>query len=77
MKLKSEDERLRRESPAYQPDTGWQELESQAMNVVLGVRFDARTARRINEMAHTTGRTPGRLIREWTRERIESLPDPS
>jgi hypothetical protein len=43
------------------------------MNVVLSVRFDARTARRINEIAHTTGRTPGRLIRDWTLERIGSL----
>jgi hypothetical protein len=75
MKLTSTDERLRRESPAYQPDSGWQKLEPQAMNVVLSVRFDGRTARRINEIAQATGRTPGRLIRDWTLERVGLLSD--
>ena len=74
MKLSNEDERLRRESPAYQPDAGWEELEPQAMNVVLSVRFDARTARRIHNLARETGRTPGRLIRDWTVERLGSSP---
>jgi len=73
MKLSSEDERLRRESPAFQPEAGWEELEPQAMNVVLSVRLDARTARRIGDIAQATGRTPGRLIRDWTTERLESM----
>ena len=54
MKLSNEDERLRRESPAYQPDAGWEKLEPQAMNVVLSVRFDAQTARRIHDLARET-----------------------
>lgn len=74
VKLSSEDDRLRRESPAYQPDAGWEELVPQAMNVVLSVRFDARTARRIHDIARETGRTPGRLIRDWTMERLQGLP---
>lgn len=72
MKLATDDERLRRESPAYQPDADWEELEPQAMNVVLSVRFDARASRRIYDIARATGRTPGRLIRDWTLERLES-----
>jgi hypothetical protein len=73
MNLSKEDERLRRESPAHQPDAGWEELEPQAMSVVLSVRFDARTARRIQDLARETGRTPGRLIRDWTVERLGSV----
>jgi predicted transcriptional regulator len=73
MRLSGEDERLRRESPAYQPDAGWEELEPQAMNVVLSVRFDARTAGRLTGLARETGRTPSRLIRDWTVERLGSL----
>ncbi len=72
-KLMNEDERLRGESPAYQPDAGWDELEPQGMNVVLSVRVDARTARRIHELARDTGRSPSRLIRDWTLERLSSL----
>ena len=66
------DDRLRRESPAYQPDDSWSELEPQAMSVVLSVRFDASTARRIHELGRATGRTSGRLIRDWTMERLEA-----
>lgn len=73
MKLSSEDERLRRESPAYQPDAGWEELQPQAMNVVLSVRFDARTARRLHDLAADTDRTPGQLVRDWTVERLQSV----
>ncbi len=73
MKLSSEDERLRRESPAYQPDAGWEELEPQAMNVVLSVRFDARTARRLHDLAADTDRTQGQLVRDWTVERLQSI----
>lgn len=72
MKLSSDDERLRRESPAHQPDAGWEELEPQAMNVVLSVRFDARTARRLHDLAADTDRTPGQLVRDWTVERLQS-----
>lgn len=72
MKLTREDERLRRESPAYRPDAGWEELERQAMSVVLSVRFDAHTARRIQRAARAAGLTPGNLIRDWTIERLGS-----
>lgn len=72
MNLPDSDERLRRESPAYRADAGWEELAPQAMNVVLSVRFDARTARRLEELARSTRRTPGRLIRDWTIERLDS-----
>ncbi len=71
--MTTDDGRLRRESPAYQPDADWDELEPQAMNVVLSVRFDARSARRINDLARRTGSTPGRLIRNWTLDRLGSL----
>ncbi len=73
MTLSSEDERLRRESPAYQPDAGWDELEPQAMNVVLSIRFDARAARRLHDLARDAGRAPGQLIRDWTMERLAAL----
>jgi hypothetical protein len=73
VKQSSQDEQLRRESPAYQPKAGWEVLEPQAMNVVVSARFDARTARRLLAVAQETGRTPGRLIRDWTLERLASL----
>jgi hypothetical protein len=75
MKLTREDERLRRQSPAYEPDADWERLEPQAMNVVLSVRFDAPTARHIHALASERGLTPGRLIRDWTRERLELMRD--
>lgn len=74
MKLTSEEERLRRESPAYRPDAGWEKLEPQAMSVVLSVRFDAATARRVRQVATALGRSPGGLIRDWTIERLGSAP---
>jgi hypothetical protein len=43
------------------------------MNVVLSVRFDARSARQIHELARGTGRSPSRLIRDWTLERLGTL----
>ena len=70
MKLTSEEERLRRESPAYRPDVGWEELERQAMNVVLSVRLDAATARRVRQVAAALGQSPGGLIRKWTMDRL-------
>lgn len=73
MRLPSEDENLRHESPAYQPDGDWDELEPQAMNVVFSVRFDAHSAQRIHEQARRLGRTPGHLIRDWTLERLDAL----
>lgn len=73
MKLRKSDERLRHESPAYQPDAEWDELEPQGMNVVMSVRFDGQTASRIHSLARGSGRSPSRLVREWTIERLESL----
>lgn len=74
MKLPSEDERLRRESPAYQPEAGWEELEPQAMNVVISARFDGRSARRIHQLARDAGLSASALVRDWTLERLDSLP---
>ena len=74
MKLTKADDQLRRESPAYQPDAGWDTLEPQGMNVVVSVRFDARTARHIHAIGRETGRSSSRLVRDWTLERLASLP---
>lgn len=73
MKLSKAEERLRRESPAYQPDADWEVLETQAMHVVMSVRLDARSARRISVLAGETGRSPSGLVRDWTLERLASL----
>ncbi len=69
------DERLRRESPAYQPDAKWESVEPQALDVVVSVRLDAVSARRVVEAAGATGRTPSRLMREWTLERLAAATD--
>ena len=74
MKLTTEAERLRRESPAYQPDAEWEGLEPQAMNVVISARFDGRSARRIHQLAREAGQSASALVRDWTLERLESLP---
>lgn len=74
MKLTTEAERLRRESPAYQPDAKWRGLEPQAMNVVISARFDGRSARRIHQLAREAGQSPSALVRDWTLERLESVP---
>lgn len=71
--MKTTDDRLRKESPAYRPDDGWDVLEPQPMQVVLSVRFDARSARRIAELARLSAGTPSRLIRDWTLERLDAL----
>src|SRR5688500_14106673 len=73
MKLTKADERLRRESPAYDPDGDWDELEPQGMHVVMSVRFDAQSARRISQLARDTGRSPSRVVRDWTLERLASV----
>lgn len=68
--MASGDERLRRESPPYRPDANWEVVESQALDAVVSVRFDSESARRLAEIAGATGRTPSRLIRDWTLERL-------
>lgn len=74
--MTSDDERLRRESPAYRPDASWELMEPQALDVVVSVRFDSVSARRVAQLAGATGRTPSRLIRDWTLERLATaLPD--
>jgi predicted transcriptional regulator len=65
-----EDQQLRRESPAYRADNDWEVLEPQALDVVLSVRFDPASARRLARVAGATGRTPSRLIRDWILERL-------
>jgi hypothetical protein len=73
MKRSESDERLRQESPAYQPDHDWDEFEPQGMSVVMSVRFDARSARRIMSLARDVGRSPSELVRGWTLSRLEEL----
>lgn len=68
--MSSDDERLRRESPAYRPDANWEIVEPQALDVVVSVRFDSVSARRVAQVAGATGRTPSRLLRDWTLERL-------
>ena len=72
MRLSRDDERLKRDSPAYRPDDNWDELERQAMDVVVSVRFDASTMQGLYEVARRAHRTPGQLIRQWTVERLAS-----
>ena len=74
MKGSRTDERLRLESPAYQPDAAWDELEPQGMQVVMSVRFDARSARKIATLAREAGRSPSSLIRDWTLDRLHARP---
>lgn len=71
MKQLPSDEQLRRESPAYRPDDDWDVLEPDSMQVVVSVRFDARTARRVARIARESGRTASRLLRDWTMERLD------
>lgn len=78
--MTKEEERLRAESPAYRLDDKWEVMEPQPLGVVLSVRFDAASARRLAHLASATGRTPSRLIRDWTLERLglpstEELPE--
>ena len=70
MKLTKVEERLRRESPAYQPDGDWEKLDPQAMQVVMSVRFDPRTARRLVAAARAAGESPSGLVRAWIQERL-------
>ena len=67
------DDWLRRESPAYRPDDDWTELEPQSMQVVLSVRLDSRSARRIGQVARELGTSSSGLLRDWTLQRLEQL----
>lgn len=69
------DERLRRESPAYQPNAPWEVVEPRALDVVVSVRLDSESAGRVAELAAETGRKPSRLIRDWTLERLATATD--
>jgi hypothetical protein len=62
---------LRRDSPAYRSGDDWEVLAPQAMDVVISVRFDAGTARRLAERGGQSRRTVSRLIRDWTIERLD------
>lgn len=68
--MTSDEDGLRRDAPAYQPDAKWEIVEPQALDVVVSVRFDSVSARRVAQVAGATGRTPSRLIRDWTLERL-------
>jgi hypothetical protein len=63
-------ERLRAESPAYRPTDDWQELPPQAMEVVMSLRLDAATARRVAEFARRSGQTPSGWIRAWLQDQL-------
>lgn len=71
------DERLRRESPAYQRKAKWEVVEPRALDVVVSVRLDSASAGRVAELAAATGRTPSRLIRDWTLDRLATAADGS
>jgi hypothetical protein len=73
IEMQRSDEEYRLQSPAYRPDDDWDVLEPQGMQVVLSVRFDARTARSIAHAARQTGQTPSGLIRSWTQERVAAI----
>ena len=69
--MQGRDEKLRRESPAYQPDAHWEKLEPRALDAVLSVRLDADSAHRLAEVASHTGKAPSRVIRDWVLERLQ------
>jgi hypothetical protein len=71
------DERLRRESPAYQPNAHWDVVEPRALDVVVSIRLDSASAGRVADLAAASGQTPSRLIRDWTLERLASAADGS
>jgi hypothetical protein len=71
MKLSKADERLRSESPAYRPEDDWDELEPQSMQVVLSVRFDPRSARRLRRLAQASGESASGLVRDWALARLK------
>jgi len=62
-------ERLRRESPAYAGDDGWEEVPP-PMAAVLSVRFDLPTVNRLFRVAAARHQTPSGLVRDWTIERL-------
>jgi hypothetical protein len=65
------DARLRAESPAYTESDQWEALAPQSMSVVVSVRLDPASARRLAEMATQEGQTPSALVRDWTMQRLE------
>src|SRR5688500_15390408 len=69
METDEEIERLRRGSPAYAVDDGWEAV-LPPMGAELSVRFDTPTMRRLVSLASATQRTPSALIRDWTLERL-------
>lgn len=73
VRLSPEDERLRRDSPAYAGDEGWEVMEPQSMQIVISVRFDVPTVRRLFRVAQETGRTLSGVLRGWTLERLAEV----
>ena len=65
-------EQLRRDSPPYAGDEGWEDVPL-PMGAVLSVRFDIPTMRQLISIARATQRTPSGLLRDWTIERL-SMP---
>jgi len=65
------DARLRAESPAYTESDDWEAVAPQSMSVVLSVRLDAGSARRLTEMARLANQTASALVRDWTLQHLE------
>lgn len=71
------DARLRAESPAYTEGDDWEALAPQSMSVVLSVRLDPGSARRLTQMARHANQTPSALVRDWTLQRLEQAGSPA
>jgi hypothetical protein len=70
VELPGPETRLRSESPAYSPEEEWESHEPQGMSVVVSVRLDPVSARRLAAIAEGEHRTPSALVRKWTLEHL-------
>lgn len=70
VELSEQDARLRAESPAYAPDDAWQLNAPQGMSVVVSVRLDPESARKLASRARVERISPSALLRRWTTERL-------
>ena len=63
------DDELRQDSPAYAPDDDWERVPG-PLGVVVSVRVDLESARRLADIAQATHRTQSRVVRDWVIERL-------